>query len=49
MNLYKTNMPQVYMAKTSETNGIVYQKEARWWFEYYQEGTLVQEELQLKF
>ncbi|MGC1516009.1 MAG: hypothetical protein WA810_10580 [Maribacter sp.] len=49
MNLLKSSTDNVYMAQTDAKNGMVYQKEGQWIFEYYTEGQLVQEVLNLKF
>ncbi|WP_430427657.1 hypothetical protein [Maribacter litoralis] len=49
MNLMKSSADNVYMAKTDTRNGMVYQKDGNWIFEYYENDTLVQEELNIKF
>ena len=49
MNLLKSSADNVFMAKTDTKNGMVYQKEGNWIFEYYENDKLIQEELNIKF
>ena len=49
MNLLKSSTDNVFMAKTDTKNGMVYQKDGNWVFEYYENDKLVQEELNIKF
>jgi hypothetical protein len=49
MRLLKSSKDNVYMAQSDEQNGMVYQKEGKWIFEYYAGDKLVQEELKIKF
>ncbi|TDT47048.1 hypothetical protein CLV90_1119 [Maribacter spongiicola] len=49
MNLLKSSADNVFMAKTDTQNGMVYQKEGNWIFEYYENDKLVLEELNIKF
>ncbi|MDO6470137.1 hypothetical protein [Maribacter sp. 1_MG-2023] len=49
MNLLKSSADNVFMAKTDNKNGMVYQKEGNWIFEYYENDKLIQEELNIKF
>jgi len=49
MNLMKSSTDNVFMAKTDTKNGMVFQKDGNWVFEYYENDKLVQEELYLKF
>lgn len=49
MNLMKSSADNVFMAKTDAKNGMVYQKDGYWIFEYYENDKLVQEELNIKF
>ncbi len=49
MKLLKSSSDNVYMAQTDDKNGMVYQKEGKWVFEYYEGDKLVQEELNIKF
>jgi hypothetical protein len=49
LKLYKTSMPGVYMAEKETGSGLVYQKEGKWYLEYYDEDNLIKEELNIKF
>ncbi|SIQ26553.1 hypothetical protein [Maribacter ulvicola] len=49
MNLMKSSADNVFMARTDTKNGMVYQKDGNWIFEYYENDKLVQEELNIKF
>ena len=49
MKLLKSSSDNVFMAQSEAKNGMVYQKEGKWIFEYYDNGELVQEELNIKF
>tara|TARA_R110001592_G_scaffold61159_1_gene186311 strand:- start:2931 stop:3833 length:903 start_codon:yes stop_codon:yes gene_type:complete len=49
MYLLKSSSDTIFMGKTDTKNGIVYQKEGNWIFEYYENEKLVQEELNIKF
>ncbi|TVZ16827.1 hypothetical protein [Maribacter sp. MAR_2009_72] len=49
MQLLKSSADNVFMAKTDDKNGMVYQKDGKWIFEYYDNNTLIQEELEIKF
>lgn len=49
MNLLKSSVDNIFMGKTDTKNGIVFQKEGSWIFEYYENDKLVQEELNIKF
>lgn len=49
MNLMKSSADNVFMAKTDAKNGMVYQKDGNWIFEYYENDKLIQEELNIKF
>ncbi len=49
MKIEKTTMPDFYMAKVGNTSGTVFKKNGTWFFEYYSEGNLVSEELDIKF
>jgi hypothetical protein len=42
-------MPGVYMAEKETGSGLVYQKEGKWYLEYYDEDNLIKEELNIKF
>ena len=49
MKLLKSSADNVYMAQSDAKNGMVYQKDDQWIFEYYENGELVQEKLNIKF
>ncbi|WP_291963544.1 hypothetical protein [Maribacter sp.] len=49
MTLMKSSADNVFMAKTDTKNGMVYQNEGKWVFEYYENDKLVQKELNIKF
>ena len=49
MKLLKSSTDNVFMAQSDNHNGMVYQKEGKWIFEYYNGEKLVQEELNIKF
>ncbi len=49
IKIFKSSMPNYYMAQTDDKNGIVYKKGGVWFFEYYEAGTLKKEELNIKF
>jgi len=47
--IYKSSMPNVYLAKASSKDGLVYTVDGKWFFEYSENGNLVVEELNIKF
>lgn len=49
MRLLKSSADNVFMAQTDTKNGMVFQKEGNWVFEYYENDQLVQQELAIKF
>jgi len=49
LKIYKSSMPNVYLAKADNKDGLVYTSDGKWFFEYYGEGRMVVEELQIKF
>ncbi len=49
MKIEKTSMPDYYLAKVDDTSGTVFKKNGTWFFEYYADGELVSEELDIKF
>ena len=49
MKLYKTSQKDVFMAVKGDINGTVISKNEQWFFEYYKDGKLVSELLNLKF
>jgi hypothetical protein len=49
MRFYSTSQKDVFIAIRGNTNGIVFNKEGQWFFEYYLNSKLVSEPLKLKF
>ncbi len=49
MKIEKTSMPDFYLARVGDTSGTVFKKNGTWFFEYYSGGSLVTEELDIKF
>ena len=49
MRLYNTSQKNVFMADKNGVNGTVLLKEGQWVFEYYNNGNLVSEPINLKF
>lgn len=48
ITLLKTTNASTYIARLEEKNGIVFKKGEQWYFEYYQNGKLVSEILDIK-
>ena len=49
LTLLKTSAENYYIASNATANGIVLKKNQDWFFEYYKDGMLVSEKLQVKF
>ncbi len=49
LTLRETSLPDVYLAGNEEVRGMVYQKNNRWYFEYYQGEEKVVQTLNIKF
>ena len=49
LKIYKSAMPNVYLAKADDKDGLVYTSDGKWFFEYYNDGAIVVEELDIKF
>ncbi|HET8735185.1 MAG TPA: hypothetical protein VFM69_01170 [Pricia sp.] len=49
MKIHKTSMPDFYIAEAEGTNGVLFQKDGTWFFEYYSGDKLMTEELDVKF
>jgi hypothetical protein len=51
LTLLKTSVQDCFLAETGAggPNGIVFKKNGEWFFEYYKEGTLVSQKLEIKF
>jgi hypothetical protein len=51
LTLLKTSLQDCFLTETGvgASNGIVFKKNGEWFFEYYKEGTLVSQKLEIKF
>lgn len=49
LKMYKSAMPNVYVAKANNKDGVVYSSDGKWFFEYYHKGSMEIEELNIKF
>lgn len=49
MKVYKTSNPASYMAKKGEVQGALVSKDNQWFFEYYQNDSLISEKIEVKF
>lgn len=49
LKIYKSSMPNVYIAKGAAKDGVVYASDGKWFFEYHEGGQIVKEELNIKF
>ncbi|MEA1785904.1 hypothetical protein U1E44_07360 [Arenibacter sp. GZD96] len=49
MQLYKSSVPDVFMAKKEDKSGVVFRKDNKWFFEYYAGASPVIEEISIKF
>jgi hypothetical protein len=51
LTLLKTSVQDCFLAETGAgaSNGIVFKKNGEWFFEYYKDGTLVSQKLEIKF
>jgi biotin carboxyl carrier protein len=49
LTLLKTSAENYYIASNATANGIVLKKNQDWFFEYYKDGVLVSDKLQVKF
>jgi len=49
MKLLGTSMPDYYLVESDTQKGVVYKKNDVWFFEYYQDGELTVQELNIKF
>ena len=51
LTLLKTSVPDCFLAEpgTGTSNGIVFKKNNEWFFEYYKDGSLVTQKLEIKF
>ncbi|PUZ29993.1 hypothetical protein GA0116948_11524 [Chitinophaga costaii] len=49
LTLFRTSLPDDYIANNGVANGIVLKKNGNWYFEYYKDGQLISEQLLIKF
>ncbi len=49
LRIYKSSLPNYYLAKAGDKNGVVFEKNGKWFFEYYSGENLMTEELDIKF
>ena len=49
MKIYKTSINDFYIAVRDNQNGVLFLKESNWIFEFYKEGNLVSEKIDVKF
>lgn len=49
MKIFRTSKDTIFIAQTDTTNGMVFQTEGNWVFEYYKNEKLVQQALHIKF
>jgi len=49
MTLFKTSMKDIYAAKYGSINGLVFERDGKWFFDYTEGQALIQKELNIKF
>ena len=49
MKLFKTSLSNVYVAQKDEFQGVVFNKNNQWYFEYQQNEKVISEKLEIKF
>lgn len=49
LKVYKTSIPNVFIGVSDKSNGLVYNKNSKWYFEYYDADQLQIEEFNIKF
>jgi hypothetical protein len=49
MKVYKTTNPSIYLAAKGIIQGVLISKDSQWFFEYYQNETLMSEKIAVKF
>ena len=47
--LLKTSMPDYFIVEAGPSNAVVFKKDGEWLFEYYKDGKLVSQKLEIKF
>lgn len=49
LKIFKSSMPNIYIATSDDRNGVVYTSDGKWFFEYQEGAQIVKEELTIKF
>ena len=49
LNLYATSTPDVFLARNEKENGMVYKRDSKWYYEYYENSELKVQELNIDF
>lgn len=49
LKIFKSSMPNVYIAKADGRDGVVYSSDGKWFFEYHEGDKIIKEELRIKF
>jgi hypothetical protein len=49
LRIFKCSLPDFYIANVNNKDGIVFKKNNKWIFEYYVDGKLISEKLNIKF
>lgn len=49
LKIFKSSMPNVYIAKGDGRDGVVYSSDGKWFFEYHEGDQIIKEELDIKF
>ena len=49
LKIFKSSMPNVYIAKADDKDGVVYTSDGKWFFEHYEVDQVIREELEIKF
>ena len=49
LKIFKTSLPTTFLATKEQVQGVLIQKDNQWFFEYYQNATLISELIYVKF
>ena len=49
MKIFRTSLPDYFLAEAENKNGVLYAKNGKWYFEYYLGEELIVDELDIKF
>jgi len=49
MKLFKTSLSNFYIGQKDSQQGVVFNKNNQWYFEYYQNDKLISEKMEIKF